>query len=564
MDEVCTTLEDPPKSEHTQAQTMATAATPKAETPRPRPRRRHARLSVICMTAGPGPRVAALLGLLRAAADEIVVAVDNRADPSVRTHVAAVADRVVLYPYADPVDRPLPWLVEQCRSDWALALDDDEVPGCRLVEALPALVADERVAHYSIPRRWIYPDVSTFLDEAPWTPDYQPRLIRTDGRHVRFSAELHRPIVVTGPGRFVDTPVWHLDPVLHTFEDRRAKARRYEDARPGLRVGARALNFAFYLPETRPAAPLGRVPADDRAAVEAVLAAGPPVGPPRAESASVTREAIDACWPASALEPQAGTLELLEQPRTLRAGEQRTVDVRVRNAGPATWPWGDDCEPRVRVGVRWFDHSGRELHAARLWTTLPAPIEPRESDLVPVHLRAPDAPGRYQARLGLLQEHVGWFGAVAECEITTLPRRRVAVAGTAETVARVSRVLESFPEVELLVLRRSPRTVVLDGYPEATDCRAYLFDGAPQARGLFAVVFLWRSLRLLTGSPRRARLFVETVRGCELVVAAGHDGPPLRRERAALALAAWKARLLGVRVCTASEPDALHLLLSDD
>src|SRR6185369_493075 len=66
--------------------------------------------SVNLMTRGPGERVAAMLSLFRGIADEILVALDDRAGPEVEEPLAAVANRVVRYPYADPVDRPLAWL----------------------------------------------------------------------------------------------------------------------------------------------------------------------------------------------------------------------------------------------------------------------------------------------------------------------------------------------------------------------------------------------------------------------------------------------------------------------
>ncbi|MEP6812168.1 MAG: hypothetical protein ABI990_04185 [Actinomycetota bacterium] len=514
------------------------------------------------MTAGPGPRVAALLDLLERVADEIVVAVDDRADSSVRRDLATVADRVIVYPYLEPVDRPLPWLFEQCRCEWAFALDDDEVPSQALLESLPQLLADERIGHYSIPRRWLYPDSGTYLDDAPWRPDYQLRLLRTDPRLTRFSSDLHRPIVATGPGRFLATPLWHLDAVLRTFDERRAKAWRYEHARPGLRVGAFALNFAFYLPETRREPRLGAVPSVDQELIEAVLAAGAPAGPARADVITVTRSEIDARWPQAETEPQTGTLELLEEPQTLRSGERRTIDVRVRNTGHTAWPWGGDCAPAVRLGVRWFENGDRELLGAGLWTTLPAPIDPDEDDVVPVHLHAPDRLGRYRAVIDLVEEHVRWFDASIGFPVLVLPRRRVAIAGYAEAVAQVATVLESLPEVEPVVLRRSPQ-IAPDGHPEASDCRSYLFDDTPHSRLLFGAVVVWRSARLLAGSPRRAHEFVDTIRGCTLFVAVGHDCPPQRRERWALALARWKARALGVPVSTTSDPAALLQLLRD-
>ena len=79
-----------------------------------------AMLSVCCMTRGPGPRVAAILELLRPVADEIVVALDDRAETEVAAALAGVTDRLVAYPYAEPVDRPLPWLFRQCSGRWIL------------------------------------------------------------------------------------------------------------------------------------------------------------------------------------------------------------------------------------------------------------------------------------------------------------------------------------------------------------------------------------------------------------------------------------------------------------
>ena len=43
-----------------------------------------------------------------------------------------------------------------------------------------------------------------------------------------------------------------------------------------MRIGARSLNFAFYLPELRREPPLAPVPEEDRALIEAVLSASHP------------------------------------------------------------------------------------------------------------------------------------------------------------------------------------------------------------------------------------------------------------------------------------------------
>src|SRR5919204_3516984 len=248
-------------------------------------------LSVNCMTAGPAGRVAAILASVRQVADEIVVALDDRASSRVRDSITAVADSVLVYPYAEPVDRPVPWLHTQCRGDWVLTLDDDEVPSPDLVNALLELIHDETVTHYWIPRRWLFPDPGVYLDEPPWLPDYQLRLVRNDPRLLRFSNDLHRPLAVLGPGRFLESPVWHLDCIVKPVDARREKARRYARLRPGLRIGGRELNTAYFLPELRPDARLAPVPTADRTVIDEVMSAKPPELPGRAASVrEVSRE----------------------------------------------------------------------------------------------------------------------------------------------------------------------------------------------------------------------------------------------------------------------------------
>jgi hypothetical protein len=525
---------------------------------RQRPTASRASLSVFMMTAGPGPRVAALLGALRPAAEEILVALDDRADPAVRRDLATVADRIVLYPFAEPVDRPLPWLFDQCRCDWALALDDDEIPSLALIEALPALCADTGVTHYWLPRQWLYPDSSTYLGEAPWRPDYQPRLVRTDPRVVRFSSEFHRPMVVSGPGRYPQLPLWHVDPLLRSHAQRLAKSRHYERTRPGMRVGAYALNFAFYLPENRESLRLERVPSDERELIDSVLGAEAPNRAEIAEVTNVTRAEIDAVWPGSELRRHDGRLELLDGADQLVAGEQRTFDVRVSNDSDATWPWGWDCVPEIRLGSRWYDESGLEIRESQLRTAFPAPLAPGESDVVPVHVLAPLRPGRYRLEIDLIHEHVRWFDVGFERDVVVNRRRRIAVLGGDEAAADVAGLLEALPELELVVLR--PQGVAVpDGYAEAPCIRGYLLGDASASRAAFIATVVARSLRFAgavawsprgrpSSLPRGGGEFLTTLRDCELLVLAALDAPPHRREHWRVAMMARTAAALGVPV----------------
>ena len=521
-------------------------------------------LTVVCRTAEAGPRPAALLATFREVADEIVVAADSRSDPATRADVAAVADRVLVYPYLEPQNRTLPWLFAQCRSDWAFVIDDDEVPSLALLDALPGLLADDSVFHCSFPVRWLFPDTATYLDDWPWRPHWAARLLRTDGRLIRFGDQTHRPILAGGPGRYLQLPLWHLDTALRPFEERIAKARRYERARPGMRIAGRSFNYAFYVPELRGKPPVAPVPADERAHVDAVLRAGPQGGPPRAKVETVSRDEIDRFWPVTDPDRQAGRLELIDRPPELFAAEARTLDVRIHNTGEGVWPWGADGVPEVRIGSRWYDATGRELPELQIHTELGASLPPGSEEVLPVHVRAPATAGRYRVEVELIQQHVRWFGGTDGCDVVVRRARRIAIVGDDDTVADIAVLLETFPELEFVRLRRTPSRTP-SGYPEAPDGRAYLFDDARPGRLAFGATLLWRSLRLRAGpTPAAARELVGTLRDCDLLVVAGLDGPQQRRERWALGVTERTARSLGVRVAVTANPDELLQLLREN
>lgn len=522
-------------------------------------------LSVCCMTAGPGPRVAALLALLRDAADEIVVALDDRAGADVRDALAAVADRILLYPYREPVDRPLPWLFSQCRGEWVLSLDDDEVPSVALLDELPALVRARDVTHYSVPRRWLYPDASTYLDQLPWRPDYQLRLLRNDPQTTRFLDDFHRPLAAHGPGRFVEPVVWHLDPVLRSPEARQEKARRYELTRPGMRLGGLAHNHAFYVPELVPGARTAPVPPADQAVLAAVVSGEQPVGPAIATVERAEREEIDVAWPGTPLDAgaYAAHLELLEEPTPMVTAEQRTLDVRATNPGPRTWEWGEEARPQIRLAYRWRDEAGAVVVPAGLRTPFPAPVPPGSSEVVPVHIVAPDQPGRYRVEIDLVHEHVRWFGVPVERTVDVRARRLVGVVGDAAGGRLSLELLAHLPELEPVLVEPRDAEADASDLPRVAGVRAYIIGEDEPSPARLAAVLAGRLAAVARGAiatrrggcvdglPPPARTMLRTLGGCELLVVAGLDvaaDAPLTRELAAVAALVVAARALGVRV----------------
>lgn len=505
------------------------------------------------MTCGPAARVAALVRLLRPAVDEIVVAIDDRAGPDVTAALVPVADRLVHYPYAEPVDRPLAWLHSECSGDWVLTLDDDEIPGQGLLDSLPQLVAATDVTHYWLPRRWLYPDSSRFIDRPPWCPDYQLRLVLNDPRLLSFPDEAHKPVAVLGPGRHLEFPLYHANCLLSSWEERRAKAQRYERSRPGKRIAGRPMNELYYVPETVEPLPTRLLPEADLALVRSVLEAetAPSAAGEAPALAAATRADIDRLWQGRALRPSAyrGRLELREDWLELSAGEVRAMDVRVQNLGDEAWPWGAAGRPEIRLAYRWRDGRGRVSVEDGLRTPFPADLAPGQSAVVPVQVEAPAAPGRYGLEIDLVHEHVRWFGCAVRVEVVVEGCRRVGLVGDDPGVihAELARLAEVAPDLEPVVFM--PRSEGLGPDLRVTThpgLEAYLLDRLPKGRLAAARVAL-RTAALVRAArapgaardrlPAEARMFVEHLPRLEAVVVAAGN-PPVR---AAAVLAAEAA-----------------------
>jgi hypothetical protein len=503
-------------------------------------------LSVCCMTSGrEAARTAAVLRLYRPVADEIVVAVDDRAEHALPL-LASVADRLLTFPFAEPSDRPIAWLFASCRGPWILNVDDDEVPAQALLAALPSVLDDSGLTHAWIGRRWLYPDVATYLDEAPWAWEYQLRLLRGDSPLVQFSDEFHRPVVAHGPARFVDGPLWHLDTALTPFEHRRGKALAYERERRGMRIASFSHNSGLYLPELRPGVRTSPVPAEDLAAIRGVLdASGTSIAEPMVERA--TRTDVDRHWPGP---PWAETLyearlEVLEEPAFLVAGVQQTVAVRVENRSDRVWRWGPEGRPEIRASYRWSRDGPVPLR-----TPLPSDLPPGETVVVPVHVLPPDEPGRHTLELDLIHEHVRWFGRPARLDVDVRARRRVAVAGAGEALERELDALLETPEVEPVVLRPCEPAPAAFGHPQLPGLRSYLVG---RDEPIAPATALWRAGRLLVAPGR----FLPGLAGCDQLVVAGPDWEehaPHSRELLRLLATVAAARRLGVPVVLAGDP----------
>lgn len=381
-------------------------------------------LSVCCVTNGPFHQVATLLDLLRPIADEIVVLVDSAStngDPAPVLELADVAYTAPVGPIGS--ERVLNWLHRECSADWILRLDSDEVPSRVLLDALPALLRARDVIQYHLPRRWCFPDAAHWLDERPWAPDWQLRLVR-NLPGMRFTPDpWHAGLAPREPSRYVELPLYHLDCATEPQAGRARKAAAYEQLRPGHATDDGTAVNAYYLPEqfaTRRPVP---VPRNDLAIIEEVMRAKQQRrtrGRRPASARAVSPQEIAAVWPLREIPKTAykATLTVQDPVPALRVGASTALTVRVINQGTEMWPYGD-YRPAFRLAHRWTTRDGTVLEGRR--TMFTADLEPNQEIVQPMWIEAPAAPGDYTLHLDVVHEGMRWLECGPSLAVTVRP-----------------------------------------------------------------------------------------------------------------------------------------------
>jgi hypothetical protein len=105
-------------------------------------------------------------------------------------------------------------------------------------------------------------------------------------------------------------------------------------------------------------------------------------------------------------------LSLPEPLTTMKAGEKRTIKVKVKNASDVLWivyGTADSVKYRVAVGNSWLDSKGQVITRMDGRYGLPANLGPGREVEVPLLITAPAQPGDYILELDMVQEAVVWF-----------------------------------------------------------------------------------------------------------------------------------------------------------
>jgi Glycosyltransferase sugar-binding region containing DXD motif len=389
------------------------------------------RLSVCLITADPPSRVAAILEPLRPLAEEVLIAADSRVEEETLAGYAALADRLFKIEYVLP-ERHLAWLCAQCSGEWILRLDGDEMPSQALIRRLPELLDSRSVRQYWIRRAWLYPDAKRILGGTPWSEDFVNRLTRNDGA-LRVSGLQHTDPEPVTPREYIEQPLYHLDLLTSSHQQRQDKVVCYEASRSRLlAAGGGRLNEAFYLPELRTSLELHPVPEEDRAAiVRAIDGSGRPARSSVEGVPFVPLAEMDRFWEGRTVGADAyrASIEPCDPSVSLTPSERRHIFVRVCNEGNERWPANLDEKPLIRLSYRWLNPDGSVQTPDGARSAFPRVVDPGECLLVPLHVDAPALAGEYVLEVDVVHEDVKWFGCACRVPVHVGPSRELPPSG---------------------------------------------------------------------------------------------------------------------------------------
>jgi len=375
------------------------------------------------MTGDQPDQVARCLTLLKPVVDQINVAVDSRVDERMLGSLLEVSDQLWRFDFRPPVDRPRAWLASRCTADWIFWIDGDEIPSPDLLKALRQSINARDVLQFVFTRRWPYPDHNHWIEECPWWPDFQIRLVRNDPATMWFG-NTHQPIGLTPPFKYLDAPLYHLA-ALAPLAKRMAKIERYETERPGMVSPAGGpFNGVLLRPECHASRQPATVPFAHRDAIRAVFEIEQRTAATAGPLELATPEAIDALSPARRLHRHdyRASIQCIESDTRFAPGVTRDLLLSISNEGKAWWPWGMQRSPCIHISYHLLNLDGSIINFDGPRTFLPSNVFPGDTVLINVRVDPPTISGRYFVDFDLVHENVRWFKAETRVEIEVKDR----------------------------------------------------------------------------------------------------------------------------------------------
>jgi len=208
----------------------------------------HVSLSVCIITMNAAHRIGPLLQYLKthlaSPGDELVVGVDSKTTDNTLAVCQQYAD--VVFEIDNPhqtCNSGLQHLVEHCRGDWIIRLDDDEFPEPHFFTWVQGLIHDGQlkpkpITHYKLPRLHIseaqyyndtLPAALLWINDSYLYPDYQMRLFQNDPALLSFPGAVgHSSIHCGGKrGKLHGVNLVHLNLAINPRFKREAKLQTY-------------------------------------------------------------------------------------------------------------------------------------------------------------------------------------------------------------------------------------------------------------------------------------------------------------------------------------------------
>jgi len=205
-------------------------------------------LSVLCATRAEAcvrPFLAEMRPLAQACGGRFQVVLDRSESYERWTTLGLKGDCLVssdgMYLAQDGVHQAMQEMVNECRSDYVLILDDDE-------RCTPALVEWLKTGRYEdadfwyIARAWLYRDTKHYITSAKHWPNPALRIGRS--QLVRVPTQIHAGWMDgSGQRSIAPYPLEHHKFLIRSLEERKATVERYEAIREGAGMPG------HYLPE---------------------------------------------------------------------------------------------------------------------------------------------------------------------------------------------------------------------------------------------------------------------------------------------------------------------------
>lgn len=162
-------------------------------------------LSVFAVTLNEAANIARMLESVRSFADEMIVVDCGSADATVAIAKAMGAD-VVEHPW-EGYARQKQFAMDQCRHDWCLCLDADEMVTAELAAGIGDLLEDDSVAAYRLARTDVFAGATAprFLYRQGGT-----RLMRKSRCRFDISRTVHEKLIIDGEERRIELGFLHF------------------------------------------------------------------------------------------------------------------------------------------------------------------------------------------------------------------------------------------------------------------------------------------------------------------------------------------------------------------